>query len=283
MWEWNDAELAGDEHFTAQAAITYFLSSRGLTLRDLSCHPVVIGAFQPYLHRHLTRLLHAERAPHWVEPERAPLAHGQVDGAPVSLILLPVGAPWTTLLCEQLIAVGARTIIAVGAAGSLDDRAPFGSLVVPTAALREEGTSYHYVPPEVEATPAPALADALAAGCRARGVEPLRGVNWTTDGVFREMRTKVERLRGRGIVSVDMEASAMFILGAHRGVDVASLFIVSDELFHPWRPAFYDAGYRARVNLAGEIAAAVAGERATAAQRAGSGNSLPIPDVQPST
>lgn len=265
MWERNDAELAGDEHFSAQAAITYFLSSRGLSMADLFCHPVVIGAFQPYLHRTLHRLVNAETAPHWTEPERAPLAHGSVNGSPVSLIMLPVGAPWTTLLCEQLIAVGARTIIAVGAAGSLDERAPIGSLVVPTGALREEGTSYHYAPPDATAQPAPKLAGALAEACRARGVEPLRGMNWTTDGVFREMRAKVERLRGRGVVSVDMEASAMFILGAYRSVDVASLFIVSDELFHPWKPAFYDAGYRARVNLAAEIAVAVAGQVAGAA------------------
>src|SRR5437773_11205470 len=109
MWERNDADLAGDEHFTAQASVNYFLSSRGLSLADLSCHRVVIGAFQPYLHRALVRLLKAEPAPHWTEPERAPLSHGSVDGQPVSLILLPVGAPWTILICEQLIAVGARS------------------------------------------------------------------------------------------------------------------------------------------------------------------------------
>ena len=97
-------------------------------------------------------------------------------------------------------------------------------------------------------------------GCRQRGVEPHIGLNWTTDAPFREMRGKVERFSARGVVSVDMEASAMFVLGQLRGVEVASLFIVSDELFHPWRPAFADEGYLRSVALAAEIAVDVGGQ-----------------------
>ena len=180
MWEHHDTDFDAEEHITAQAALTYFLSSRGLTLSDLSVHPVVLAAFQPRLYRHLLRLTGAIPAPVWVEPERAPLAHGVADGRPLSVILLPIGAPWAVLICEQLIAAGARAIIAAGAAGSLQPSAPIGTLVVPDRAIREEGTSYHYAPPEVEARPHPELADALVARCRARGVEPLRGLNWTT-------------------------------------------------------------------------------------------------------
>ncbi len=253
MWERNDADLDAEAHITAQAALTYFLSSRGLTLSDLSVHPVVLAAFQPRLHRHLVRLTKATPAPVWVEPERVPLAHGTADGRPVSVILLPIGAPWTVLICEQLIAAGARAIIAAGAAGSLQPSAPIGTFVVPDRAIREEGTSYHYVPPEFEAVPAPELADHLVARCRAHGVEPLRGQSWTTDAPFREMRPKVERYAARAVVTVDMEASALFVLGRVRRVAVASLFIVSDELFRPWRPAFSDRHYLERVALAAEV------------------------------
>lgn len=259
MWEQTDNDYQDDAHFTAGAALHYFLSSRNLTPDDLSAHPVVIAAFQPAMHRRLLRLTGAEPAPHWTEPERCPLSHGTAGGRPVSVILLPVGAPWTILLSEQLIAAGARTIIATGAAGSLQETAPIGSLVVPTTAIREEGTSFHYAPPSVIADPAADLAAALADGCRGRGVEPLRGVNWTTDGVFRETSGKVERYRARGVLSVDMEASAMYVLGAMRDVEVASLFIVSDELFHPWKPAFFDRSYLERVQVAAEVAVSVAG------------------------
>ncbi len=100
MWQWNEADHAADPHFTADAALHYFLTSRGLTLADLSVHPVVVAAFQPATHRLIQRLTNAAPAPHWVEPQRAPLSHGTVNGLPVSTILLPVGAPWTVLLCE---------------------------------------------------------------------------------------------------------------------------------------------------------------------------------------
>lgn len=259
MWERVDTDHRDEEHFTAQAALQYFLTSRNLSLADLIVNPVVIAAFQPRTYRHLLDLTDARPAAHWVEPERVPLAHGTAGGPPVSIILLPIGAPWAVLICEELIAVGARAIIATGAAGSLQEYAPVGSLVVPTAAIREEGTSYHYAPPETEAAPDAALADALAQGCRVRGVEPALGVNWTTDAPFREMRGKVTRFAARGVVSVDMEAAAMFILGRLRTVEVASLFIISDELFHPWKPAFSDPTYLRRMALAAEVAVAVAG------------------------
>jgi len=253
MWERNDGDLEAEEHITAQAALTYFLSSRGLTLSDLSVHPVVLATFQPRLHRHLLRLTGAAPASVWTEPERVPLAHGAIAGRPVSVILLPIGAPWTVLICEQLIAAGARAIIAAGAAGSLQPSAPIGTFVVPDQAIREEGTSYHYAPPEADAVPTPELADLLVACCREHGLTPVRGLNWTTDAPFREMRPKVERYAARGVVTVDMEASAMFILGRIRRIAVASLFIVSDELFRPWRPAFFDRQYREHVALAAEV------------------------------
>jgi uridine phosphorylase len=277
MWERFDADHTDEVHFTAGAFLHYYLTSRGLSQSDLAANPVVLAAFQPALHRTLVALTGAKPATHWLEPRRFPLAHGTAGGQPVSVILLPVGAPWAVMICEELIEIGAKTIIAAGAAGSLQDTAPVGSLVVPTRAIREEGTSYHYAPPEREAVPSSDLAGALAAGCRERGIEPLTGVNWSTDAPFREMRRKVERFAARGVLSVDMEASAMFVLGAVRGVEVASLFIVSDELFHPWRPAFFDEGYAQRVALAAEVAVAVADQWAARYPRGTAEGVVPNP------
>ncbi len=138
MWERFAEDDDAEEHITASASLAYFLSSRGLTVDDLTANPVVIAAFQPALHRSLVRLTNATPARYWTEPQRAPLAHGTVHGRPVSVILLPVGAPWAVFLCELLIAVGARAIIAAGAAGSLSAAAPIGTLVIPDAAIREE-------------------------------------------------------------------------------------------------------------------------------------------------
>ncbi len=266
MWQHVPEDLASDEHITASASLHYFLTSRGLTIEDLRVHPVVLAAFQPALHRQLIRLTGSTPATHWIDPARVPLAHGEAEGRPVSVVLLPIGAPWTVAVCEQLIAGGANTIIATGAAGSLTDTAPIGAFVVPEHAIREEGTSYHYAAPEIAARPDAALADALAEAVAARGAPALRGSNWTTDAPFREVQSKVRRYAEQGVVSVDMEASAMFILGQRRQVAVASLLIVSDELFHPWKPAFYDREYLRRTGIAAQAVVEVAGRWAHARQ-----------------
>jgi uridine phosphorylase len=239
---------------------------------------VVLAAFQTTLHRKLLKLTDAKPAGLWVADGRAPLAHGEIGGMPVSVALLPVGAPWTVVLCEQMIVCGAKAIIVAGAAGSLQEAAKVGAFAVPTSALREEGTSYHYAPASLEATPSPDLAAALVERCRARGIEPFTGTNWTTDAPFRETRGKVERYSARGILSVDMEASAMFVLGALRGVEVASLFIISDELFHPWKPAFSDPFYRERLELAAEVAVDVGGRWAERYPRGGVMGVAPAPE-----
>lgn len=78
----------------------------------------------------------------------------------------------------------------------------------------------------------------MAKGVRQAGHEPHIGPHWTTDAPYRELRSKVESYRARGVLGVDMETSGMCALGAFRGVSVANLLAVSDELWHEWRPAF---------------------------------------------
>ncbi len=258
MWEHVASDLTDEEHVTASASMHYFLTSRGLAFADIQVHPVVLAAFQQGMHRQLVKLTGARPAAHWFDPERVPLAHGTAGGRPVSVVLLPIGAPWTVLVCEQLIAAGATAIIATGAAGSLTEAAPIGALVAPDAAIREEGTSYHYVAPDAVAHPSAELAQALVDAVAARGGAVMRGLGWTTDAPFRETAAKVKRFAERGVVCVDMEASAMFALGTRRGIDVASLLIISDELFHPWKPAFYDREYLRRTGIAAQAVVDVA-------------------------
>jgi uridine phosphorylase len=76
---------------------------------------------------------------------------------------------------------GARSIVAVGSAGSLLEHAPLGAAVLPTSAIREEGTSYHYRQPDVEALPDAALVDTLRDACVRHGVIAHEGRVWTTD------------------------------------------------------------------------------------------------------
>ena len=263
----NDAE-----HFTASAFVNYMLNSRGLTLADVGVRPTVIVTFQPYIYQHLVRVTQAEEPPVWGQLNRLPLAHGRFGGREVSINQLPVGAPAAVINLEVLAVGGARDVMAVGAAGSLQEYAPIGAAVLPTSALREEGTSYHYRPPDVPATPDPELVAALRAACGERGLIAHEGPIWTTDAPFRELTSKVRRMAANGIIAVDMEASALYIVGAVRGMRVASLFVVSDELFHPWAPGFFNRTYRNAANTIAECALAAAvrmGERGSEPRRDG--------------
>jgi uridine phosphorylase len=239
-----DVPESDEEHFTAHAFLTYTLGARGLTVADLKVSPAVVATFQPYIYGALCRMTDAEESEPWRKVHAFPIAHGTFDGVPVSIVHFPVGAPAAVTYLEEIAVGGARTVLAVGAAGSLQEYAPIGAAVIPTSALREEGTSYHYQPPGIAAVPDAACVAALRDACHEAGILAHEGPVWTTDAPFRELTSKVRRLARSGVVAVDMEASALYIVGAMRGLRVASLFIVSDELFHPWTPAFFDRGYR---------------------------------------
>jgi uridine phosphorylase len=161
---------------------------------------------------------------------------------------------------EVLIACGARRFLILGAAGSLQEQAPIGSLVLPDAVLREDGTSFHYLPPEAVPAPDVALTAQIRAACERRGVTPLSGTNWSTDAIFREFKRKVEHLRQSGVLCVEMEAASIFSVAAVRGVQASLLLAISDELFRPWAPAFLHELYRQRVRDAQDILLDVAAQ-----------------------
>lgn len=233
------------EHFTAEAFLNYQLESRGIPRAALGVQSTVVVAFQPYIYQRLVEQSGAVESLPWGKLNHFPLASGAYQGHPLAVAQLPVGAPAAVMYLETLATGGAHTVIAVGAAGSLSEAAPIGSAILPTSALREEGTSYHYAPPDVPARPHAPLVEALRRACAGQGVAAHEGPVWTTDAPFRELTSRVRRHAAAGVLAVDMEASALFIVGARRGLRVASLFVVSDELFRPWAPAFFDAGYRA--------------------------------------
>jgi uridine phosphorylase len=151
-----------------------------------------------------------------------------------------VGAPAAGVMLEELIAWGVKRFVSIGTAGSLRADLPPGSLLLCEAALRDEGTSYHYAPDGQDALPDPALTEALGAALARQGLEVRRGKTWTTDAVYRETPLEVERHRESGVAVVEMEASALFTIAAWRRVPLAACFSVSDTLAElTWRPEFH--------------------------------------------
>jgi uridine phosphorylase len=151
------------------------------------------------------------------------------------------------MVLEKLIALGAQLVLAFGWCGSLTAAARIGELIVPTAAYGEEGTSGHYPSVEPEPGPDPELCQAVQKQLQAAGLPFQAGRVWTTDAIYRETRAKVLTYGSQGMLAVEMEMSALFTVARFRGVALAGLLVVSDELFTlTWRHGLRDDHFRRR-------------------------------------
>jgi uridine phosphorylase len=133
--------------------------------------------------------------------------------AEVGVIGATVGAPFAVLVAEELFASGCEALVTISSAGLVasDARPPF--LVLIERALRDEGTSYHYLPAARYAEADPALTDAVARALAGTATPLLRGASWTTDAPFRESASLIAGRRAEGILSVEMEAAALLAMG----------------------------------------------------------------------
>ncbi len=159
-----------------------------------------------------------------------PVFQTDVDGVPVGLFACGVGAPLAAGHLEELIAHGYRSFIVCGSAGVLDREIQFGKVVVCTSALRDEGTSYHYLPPGLAVEPDETATQVLVDELDRAGIAHIQGRSWTTDGFFRETPAKVAKRRTQGCITVEMEAAALFAVMRFRGVRLALVLYGGDDV-----------------------------------------------------
>lgn len=159
---------------------------------------------------------------------------------PVALAGPVLGAPQAVMTLEKLGALGARRVLFMGWAGSLDPDLKPGELLIPDRAVSEEGTSRHYVP-EPDPRPAGSWVRQIRQALDREGVPWRGGSVWTTDAPYRETWEKIRSYQRRGVAAVEMETAALFTVGCFRSLEVAALLIVSDELSGTrWRHGFRD-------------------------------------------
>jgi uridine phosphorylase len=216
----------GDPHVDPYRLVEHQCARRGITRDQLGVRRTVLGTFSRRLSRFIAERAEAVPARYWLRDEDE--AYIISDG--VTLATFPIGAPAAVSLMEEMIACGMTSLIVTGAAGSLQPHAPIGTIVLPTSAIREEGTSHHYAPADTPALPSPRVVEALERQLQAGQTEYVAGPTWTTDAVYREHRGKIDRYRQAGVVAVDMELSALLTVAAFRGIQCGGLFCVSDEL-----------------------------------------------------
>ncbi len=152
-------------------------------------------------------------------------------GSAVAVLANPgAGAPAAVIALELLAACGVRRLAVIGMAGGLQPDLQPGALVLCERAIREEGTSYHYLPPSESARPSAWLNAALATALRSSGAAFQSGASWSCDAPFRETFEKASRHAATGALVVEMEAAGLFAAGQHLGVQVAAVFSVADGI-----------------------------------------------------
>jgi uridine phosphorylase len=176
----------------------------------------------------------------------------------VTVYRAPEPAPYAAADLEFLISAGAREILFLNGAGSLRADVPVGKLILPEALVREEGTSFHYAPPDVTLRTDEQLNGRIYGMARSLGIALVRGRHWTTDAILCETYAKVERLRHQGVVTVDMELSALAGVTHYRGCALSALLVVTDVLSreHTWNETTSQQFHR-EVQRAAQIAAQV--------------------------
>ena len=145
-----------------------------------------------------------------------PVYQFEVEGRPLVVIHPGVGAPLAGAFLDELIALGCRKFIACGGAGVLDSSIEMGQVQVPQSAVRDEGLSYHYLPPAREVAAHPQAIQAIIAALNKHNVPYTLTKTWTTDAVYRETRAKVNHRRAEGCLTVEMEAAAFFAIAQFR-------------------------------------------------------------------
>lgn len=150
-----------------------------------------------------------------------------------------MGAPNVVAMAEELFAFGGRTFVLFGYCGALDEGMEPGDVLLPTEALREEGTSYHYLPAGRPALASVELLEGIFHALKAKGLQPRKGKVWTTDALYRETEDKISRYRSMGYLAVEMECSALYSWATFRGAKASAVLVVSDGFSpHGWRPFF---------------------------------------------
>jgi uridine phosphorylase len=159
-----------------------------------------------------------------------PLYETTYEGQRVAFFHPGVGAPLAVALVEEMIARGCRKFIACGGCGVLDKDITVGHLLLPVAAIRDEGTSYHYLPPSREVEVNPHALAAIESVLKRHHIDYLCTKTWTTDGIYRETSEKAEAYRSEGCLAVEMETAAFYAAAQFRRVDFGQILYGGDAV-----------------------------------------------------
>jgi uridine phosphorylase len=151
------------------------------------------------------------------------------DNVEVVICSAPMGASASTNVLDWLIGHGVREVVAIGGCGTLID-IPENEMLIPTAALRDEGTSYHYLPPAREIALDQQAVSAIKKALDTLGIKNEFVKTWTTDAMYRETKDMVSSRKAEGCSVVEMECSALAACARFRGAVFGQILFTQDSL-----------------------------------------------------
>lgn len=153
----------------------------------------------------------------------------ELNGELFTLCQAPLGAPAAVQLLDFLISYGVKEVIAIGSCGALIDL-PENEILLPSRAIRDEGTSFHYMEPGQFVEINSKFLNKIKASLKGINLKFLEVTTWITDGFFRETRNKVTQFKKIGASVVEMECAAMAACAQFRKVDFAQILFTADSL-----------------------------------------------------
>ncbi|MEE9507228.1 MAG: nucleoside phosphorylase [Thermoplasmata archaeon] len=181
-------------------------------------YPVVERRFNP-------RVIHY---PSEDNPVFYPIHVFEHKGLDLAFVFPGVGAPNAAIMLEMMIAFGGQYFVVLSAPGTLTETIGRGEIIVPTKALRDEGTSFHYEEPSRYSYPSELMLKCITETLAEKKVPFHEGGTWTTDALFRETEKEVHDYHQEGCLAVEMETAALFSVTRFREKDIGALFAAGD-------------------------------------------------------
>jgi len=151
----------------------------------------------------------------------------------ITIINFGMGSPNAAIIMDILSAIHPHAVLFLGKCGGLKDKNKMGDYILPSAAIRGEGTSNDYFPPEIPALPAFSLQRAVSSNIRDLGKDYWTGTVYTTNRRVWEHDDKFkEYLRATRALAIDMETATLFSAGFSNSIPIGALLLISDMPLH---------------------------------------------------
>jgi uridine phosphorylase len=153
-----------------------------------------------------------------------------LGGFKLGIIGCVVGSSFAVLIAEQLFVSGCKLLLSITSSGIIRERSDNADYILIQEAIRDEGTSYHYLAPGQPSVITPCLLEMLGEKLLLRTNNVSVGKSWTTDAPYRETCSAIEQMKARGVDVVEMEAAALYAFGKAKNKEVICFAHITNSM-----------------------------------------------------